>query len=633
MFGNKRLAKRSIVGTRVCGLWPQDGRYYPGIIQSQVSEESITSSAVYVVRFDDGFCQHVKSRCIVGPGFQPVATTTLKQGQKVFITLNGREVCGTVIFHDRDIDEVVINVRTPTGDDFDTGRKLEDVRLLESRKSARLVEQQDTDYSKLADIHVGANGNNTVPADVGRGKRMPSHVIDVPVMTSPDKTDRPRRQQRSTLEDSNDDFGDVEMMDETIAAMVLTSLSVSPKSPPPVYYHGHTPHREQLDSHYPYPDSHLSSSVASSGFYSGPSERDDHSPPLAPLSESAPACMGFKPPTPGASDDDSSNSSGRLLICEEEDTIYQCTWRGCKEIATTSNAIERHIRRAHFDRDSDLELSDNEEEFHYTEIDVTAQSINNITQSFAAMNTSSPKEATAAVSPSAGNQHRCHPSVEQSPSLAENTPVNMHVPRRRHISEGEQWVPITHLSSNVSSAAGFSIGSARPRNVVGGIFARDSPVMAKGMSSSFGSVGGGVFDHDYQRKFSKQVPQAQHASSVPSQASLFQQEGQRASLPIAISQGQIQKSLSWQIQSSSPAGSLVSPPQRPNKLTPQERLMQHQAQSPKSSVSPSSFKAAPGHHRRPRSEVRKCRKVYGMEHRDQWCTQCKWKKACTRFVD
>ena len=25
------------------------------------------------------------------------------------------------------------------------------------------------------------------------------------------------------------------------------------------------------------------------------------------------------------------------------------------------------------------------------------------------------------------------------------------------------------------------------------------------------------------------------------------------------------------------------------------------------------------------------RQVYGMEHREQWCTQCKWKKACTRF--
>ena len=25
--------------------------------------------------------------------------------------------------------------------------------------------------------------------------------------------------------------------------------------------------------------------------------------------------------------------------------------------------------------------------------------------------------------------------------------------------------------------------------------------------------------------------------------------------------------------------------------------------------------------------------VYGMENRDMWCTQCRWKKACTRFTD
>lgn len=36
--------------------------------------------------------------------------------------------------------------------------------------------------------------------------------------------------------------------------------------------------------------------------------------------------------------------------------------------------------------------------------------------------------------------------------------------------------------------------------------------------------------------------------------------------------------------------------------------------------------------RRSRSDIKKCRKVYGMENKDLWCTQCKWKKACTRFV-
>ncbi|XP_040894147.1 LOW QUALITY PROTEIN: zinc finger protein 395a [Toxotes jaculatrix] len=37
--------------------------------------------------------------------------------------------------------------------------------------------------------------------------------------------------------------------------------------------------------------------------------------------------------------------------------------------------------------------------------------------------------------------------------------------------------------------------------------------------------------------------------------------------------------------------------------------------------------------RRIRGEAKKCRKVYGIEHRDQWCTACRWKKACQRFLD
>ncbi|NWH35862.1 S2A4R regulator, partial [Chloropsis hardwickii] len=36
---------------------------------------------------------------------------------------------------------------------------------------------------------------------------------------------------------------------------------------------------------------------------------------------------------------------------------------------------------------------------------------------------------------------------------------------------------------------------------------------------------------------------------------------------------------------------------------------------------------------RPRGEAKKCRKVYGMEHREMWCTACRWKKACQRFLD
>ncbi|XP_058266352.1 zinc finger protein 704 isoform X2 [Hemibagrus wyckioides] len=37
--------------------------------------------------------------------------------------------------------------------------------------------------------------------------------------------------------------------------------------------------------------------------------------------------------------------------------------------------------------------------------------------------------------------------------------------------------------------------------------------------------------------------------------------------------------------------------------------------------------------RKPRGEAKKCRKVYGMEKKDLWCTACRWKKACQRFTD
>ncbi|XP_046925696.1 LOW QUALITY PROTEIN: SLC2A4 regulator [Lynx rufus] len=45
---------------------------------------------------------------------------------------------------------------------------------------------------------------------------------------------------------------------------------------------------------------------------------------------------------------------------------------------------------------------------------------------------------------------------------------------------------------------------------------------------------------------------------------------------------------------------------------------------------PSRLGAGP---RKPRGDAKKCRKVYGMDHRHLWCTACRWKKACQRFLD
>lgn len=78
-----------------------------------------------------------------------------------------------------------------------------------------------------------------------------------------------------------------------------------------------------------------------------------------------------------------------------------------------------------------------------------------------------------------------------------------------------------------------------------------------------------------------------------------------------------------------------SPPQLPPPPQQQQNSMLH---TPSKSINQSCGIAkirpnivSPG--RRTRGENKKCRKVYGMDNRDSWCTQCKWKKACSRFGD
>lgn len=170
MSTGRRLAKRSILGTRISAPG-QDGRYYSGIIQATKTSEGEGSENVYSVLFDNKLVKELKESEIIGPGFQNVSSIKLKAGQKVFITHNGREVCGSVVYHWPSIDEVQIRVPLPnnTNETVDVKKKLEEIRLLESRKSARLHDQ-DQDYSRLADIG---------PLLETR-KRPTSHVIDVP---------------------------------------------------------------------------------------------------------------------------------------------------------------------------------------------------------------------------------------------------------------------------------------------------------------------------------------------------------------------------------------------------------------------------------------------------------------------
>lgn len=186
MSTGKRLAKRSIIGTRVCALGT-DGLYYAGVIQNVkplqggLSKLALpppaaltplsppgaalppqespgdgagpvvvsggggaaaaaagggTAAQLYIVRFDvkrnavgpGGVIIHLgvpqqrefRDVDLIGPGFRNILDCSLKRGQKIFVTHNGRECNGEVLEHDIVKDEVSIRI-SPQGQEVSCG--------------------------------------------------------------------------------------------------------------------------------------------------------------------------------------------------------------------------------------------------------------------------------------------------------------------------------------------------------------------------------------------------------------------------------------------------------------------------------------------------------------------------------
>jgi hypothetical protein len=125
MSTGKRLAKRSIVGTRVCV--PKDDFFLPGVIHAVKSSPGglfNTGENKYSVRLDAPHPRTVSEymeKELVGPGFRSIAGLSLKEGQRVFLTHNGREVSATLVVHTRgdNKDEVTVNLN-PSGMEVST---------------------------------------------------------------------------------------------------------------------------------------------------------------------------------------------------------------------------------------------------------------------------------------------------------------------------------------------------------------------------------------------------------------------------------------------------------------------------------------------------------------------------------
>merc|ERR1719510_600112 len=210
--------------------------------------------------------------------------------------------------------------------------KLEDIRLMESRKSARLV-NTDTDFSLLADFNIVeqrklAQESSGQP-QVSSRRRLHS-MSDFLDRKRQKNGEKERREAKRRQRPERQSF---QSGPSSCSIEVPLSLSVSPRD-------------KWTD-----PASYFTSSSS------------ETSPPTTPRPSPAPSLSHLP-----LSEDEEPYKRSRP---SPSGCLYQCTWRGCSQTETCQTEMERHVRRH-------LALPDpppgtdyaGEEDFYYTELEV-----------------------------------------------------------------------------------------------------------------------------------------------------------------------------------------------------------------------------------------------------------------------
>ena len=130
MSTGKRLAKRSILGTRVV-VPGEEGLFLPAVIQavktapktdpgqdqtgsssnSGSSGQVSSGTSRYSVRFDlTRKVREYPETDIIGPGFAGITGLKLRPGQIVYVTYCNREMQGSVVVHRPNIDQVIVRL-------------------------------------------------------------------------------------------------------------------------------------------------------------------------------------------------------------------------------------------------------------------------------------------------------------------------------------------------------------------------------------------------------------------------------------------------------------------------------------------------------------------------------------------
>ncbi|XP_037952620.1 zinc finger protein 395 [Teleopsis dalmanni] len=743
MSTGRRLAKRSIIGTKVCAPGP-DGLWYSGVIQDvktpptatvsyATNEHSELNSAatadvaaavdaatavggnadtIYIVRFDfktqtmqnidsnssigksvimearrtahihispaqtlrrNAMIKEFRESDLVGPGFRTIMGIQLQPGQRVFLTYNGRETSGDVISHDAEKDEVVVKITAiGTEEPIELKKRLEEVRLLESRRSARLADQdRDTDFARLADM--------------GGDRRKTSHSIEVPLTLTPQHNSRKRPPSYS--HECSDNQCNEEEMNECNAALILMNLSNSPKSPK----NGD----KWLGSS---PGS--SSASWSSGSSSPPLSDDGHVLHTSTILNDPSANARLRTTSVSTSDEG-------IVVDFKEDAPrkrkgirprFLCTWKGCNFSEHTLQKIERHIRSTHLGkkprRSADYD-SDHEEEFYYTEIEDEADDLDD----------DNAKTLSPTSPPTLSHRDMARPPHEDPEyqrqivgNFKQGRVGNMCQQQQHHNNIKSQHIgtnhnqnqqnqnsysnistsPLDHHNYTWSSIPSASVQAAATSTISHSTIQQynqqsqpqqHSPLIKHSRSSPRPSQSTAPYPtpnyvhHHHHHNYSSNSPNNKSNSNSNSNNNLIiqnsnsnvlhqlsqqnitvtthhsvnhshqqqpqQQQQQLSSITITPNYQHNIRSINSQQQSpTTTANNIIATANQSNTsqlIHQQHTIVQHAVTTARQTPN--------SPNRRTRGENKKCRKVYGMERKEQWCTQCRWKKACSRFGD
>ncbi|XP_043917800.1 zinc finger protein 395 isoform X3 [Protopterus annectens] len=321
----KRLGKRSVFGSRVDPLnTPGDGMLFPSHSVTQLESNGVLCYASDV--------RHNERVSKDNTGTVLPTRSKLYPGQKVYITYNGQELSGVVEQHNHVDDEVTVFV-PQLGDR--TCRKFEDVRLTEMQRPSVLCR------------HESHRPSNTTSVIVGPQNRSTSSNIDVPKRN----------------EESVD-------MDEMMAAMVLTSLSCSPVVQSPPHTESGTTFQIPEGSWKESGDISDSGCSTASGHWSCGSASPTYTDGLPSEASGSPhRDDGFETDLDSVLFDE----PGPRKRKNSMKVMYKCLWPSCGKLLRSIVGIKRHVRVQHLGLSPDSDQKKREEDFYYTEVQMSSE--------------------------------------------------------------------------------------------------------------------------------------------------------------------------------------------------------------------------------------------------------------------